>query len=72
MTQAPEGIVDSVGNIFSLESCQQAIAYTGTGKVSTITATRPAVGGDPGGIWVQTFTYDGSDNLTGISLWVKQ
>lgn len=38
----------------------------GTYGPTAITAT------GPGGTYIQSFTYDGSGNLTAVSAWVKQ
>lgn len=59
------GVVqDSTGAYIDPDSMTQTLAYSG-GNLSTITAT------DGTDSWVQTFTYT-DDDLTGISLWVKQ
>lgn len=43
----------------------QALAYDGSGRLSTITVTQ---GADS---YRQTLTYDGAGKLTGVSAWVK-
>lgn len=61
----PGCVVDDTNTPIPIDSLPQVLGYT-SGKLTTITATN---GVDS---WVQTFTYDGSNNLTNISAWIKQ
>ena len=57
-------VVDPVTGV-PPSSSQQALAYDGSGRLSTITVTQ---GADS---YRQTLTYDGAGKLTGVSAWVK-
>jgi hypothetical protein len=58
---------DSLGNPLPAGFDNYAQAITpGTYGPTAITAT------GPGGSYIQSFTYDGSGNLTASSAWVKQ
>lgn len=57
--------LDDGGRIIYPDRYAHTLTYSGTGKVATIAFT------DGTNTWTQTLTYDGSDNLTGISQWVR-
>lgn len=61
---AVAGVADSTDGVFNPDSLPQVLAYSG-GKLSTISVT------DGTSTWIQTYTYTG-DDLTGVSVWVKQ
>lgn len=59
---------DTVGDVLPLEfdSLPLALAYSNSNLLETTTVT------DGIDTWIQTYSYDGADNLTGITGWVKQ
>jgi hypothetical protein len=67
MTTATLQLVrDSQGVYFSPESCAHTYGYSG-GNLVTDTAVD-----NTGFVRVKTFSYDGTGNLTGESIWVRQ
>lgn len=67
MTTASVQLVrDSAGVYFSPESCAHSYGYSG-GNITTDTAVD-----NYGIVRVKTFYYDGTGNLTGESVWVRQ
>ena len=64
MDQTQLGYIGSDGNPVSPDSLPQTLTYTG-GNLTSIVAT------DGTYSWTQTLGYDGSNNLTSVSKWVK-
>ena len=60
-----EGVTAGDGAALEIGSLPQALAYDGSGRLSTITVTQ---GADS---YRQTLTYDVAGKLTGVSAWVK-
>lgn len=56
---------DAKGNFLPPDTLPQVLGYTGS-NLTTITVT------DGTNTWVQTMTYNGSNQLTAVSKWVKQ
>lgn len=57
---------DATGKEVYPDRCSHTFGYDGSGRLSTDTMT------DGTDTWVKSYTYNGTGQLTGMSLWVKQ
>ncbi len=67
-----ETISASDGTQLPLASLPTAIGLDGSGNVITMTVIYPSVQTNANTVFVQTFTRNGSGDVTNISRWVAQ